>query len=109
MRHCVEILAGLTIVEHSANDRTLVTDFFGNGEFSTNISYYNTQVDQMEALAAVSTDCYQYLKYECNGASLFLGDQPLAFWESRGRQYMDSWGGVPIGLPGCKCSLNKGK
>lgn len=98
----------MTIVEHSENDRALIADFDGFGMFATNILYFNAEVDQLEALANVSTDCYQHLRYECNGASLFNGSTPLASWRGRDGEEKFSWGGVPIAFKGCQCSLDQG-
>ena len=61
---------GVTVVSHDSESRTLVDAYDDHGSYSRSIHYSGASLSQLASLTVVSSNCEQFIKYECFG-SLF--------------------------------------
>ncbi|KAJ7393388.1 hypothetical protein OS493_006360 [Desmophyllum pertusum] len=61
---------GVTVVSHDSENRTHVNGFEAAGSYSRDIQYIGASHTQLKGLTDVSTNCQQFIKFECKGASL---------------------------------------
>ncbi len=72
------------------------------------IPTYNADMDQMAALADVSTSCQQFIKLRCKSAVLFAKKGvDYGWWVSRSGDTMRSWGGVEASMSSRKCACSE--
>ena len=99
--------AGVTVISHDSEQRTLVNGFDHPGSYSRDIQYKGANFSQLASLANVSLHCEQFIKYECKKSKIFKsnGDQ-IAWWVSRDSTKMNNWGGAELGSGKCACGMN---
>lgn len=103
-----KIGVGVTVIDHDSEVRTLVTGNEGRGSFQRNITYSGYSKQQLVSLIDASTNCEQFVKYECHGSVLLFGDsQDYGWWVSRDGVQMNYWGGAPPGSGKCACGVSK--
>ena len=90
---------GVTVVSHDSENRTHVNGFEAAGSYSRDIQYIGASPTQLKGLTDVSTNCQQFIKFECKGASLYDG-----WWVSRDGDKMTYWSGAS-GVNKCACSM----
>ena len=95
---------GVTVISHDSESRTPVKGLEDPGRYKR-ILTYNTPMQLIKAIIAVSSSCEQYIKYECSGSVIFSGNTQFAWWVSSSGQKMNNWGGVDHTKAGCSCSL----
>ena len=94
---------GVTVVSHDSEDRIHVIGFDGRGSYRRDIHYISASLSQIEGLTQVSTNCQQFIKYECKGAVMRLDrNDKYAWWVSRDGVAMTYWGGA---TNGCACGM----
>ena len=94
---------GVTVVSHDSEDRIHVIGFDGRGSYRRDIHYISASLSQIESLIQVSTNCQQFIKYECKGAVMRLDrNDKYAWWVSRDGVAMTYWGGA---TNGCACGM----
>ena len=99
---------GVTVIGHDSETRTLVIGTEGPGSFQRNINYSGYTKQQLVSLIDASTNCEQFIKYECHGSVLLYGDrEDFGWWASRDGVKMNYWGGAPPGSGTCACGVNK--
>ena len=99
---------GVTVIGHDSELRTLVNGFENLGSYQRRISYNGYSKQQLVGLIAASTNCEQFIKYECYASVLLHGDKgDHAWWLSRDGVQMNYWGGAPPGSRKCACGVNK--
>ncbi|KAL9979545.1 hypothetical protein ACROYT_G017221 [Oculina patagonica] len=100
---------GVTVVSHDSEARTLVDGYEAKGSYSRDVHYTAvglTTVSQLAGLTTASTNCEQFIKYECVGSSLLNNGNKYGWWVSRNYEDMDYWGGAtPADTYKCSCGL----
>ena len=94
---------GVTVISHNSESRTLVDGYEGNGAYSRNIHYSGASFSQLAKLTDVSTNCEQFIKYECYDSLLL--QNPAGWWVSRNSSKMTYWGGAVPGSNKCACGM----
>lgn len=64
------------------------------------IHYTGASLSQLESLTKVSTNCEQFIKYECHNSGM-----SNAAWVSRDSIRMNYWGGASPGSGKCACGM----
>ena len=99
---------GVTVVGHDSEVRTLVTGTERPGSFQRNINYNGYSKQQLVSLIDASTNCEQFIKYECLDSVLLHGvSRDYGWWVSRDGVQMNYWGGAPPGSRKCACGVSK--
>ena len=100
---------GVTVVGHDSETRTLVNGSEGPGSYVRDIHYIVaglTSGAQLFGLLDISSNCEQFIKYECHGAALFWMGNPDGWWVSRDYVQMTYWGGAtPADSYKCACGV----
>ena len=96
---------GVTVISHDSENRTLVDGKEPAGSYSREIQYTEADLQQLASLTNVSTDCEQFIKYECFASKMLEGDAH-AWWVSRDSAKMTYWGGAEPGSGKCACGMN---
>ena len=94
---------GVTVVSHDSENRTLVDGYDDKGEYSRSIHYLGASLSQLAGLTAISSNCEQFIKYECYGSMLMYTS--FGWWVSRDSSKMLYWGGVSPGNKTCACGM----
>ena len=102
----------ITYVRHKNEAPTKVDGFQDHGSYAQEI-FYETTVDNMEALINRSKACIQRLGYDCKSSSLLnsggirdiLKFNPAGWWVSRQNKKMDYWAGSLPGSMKCECGI----
>ena len=98
---------GVTVISHDSETRTLVNGFEAPGSYLRDIHYTGANLSQLASLTEISSQCEQFIKYECYHSGLFLNHQnPYGWWVSRGSAKMTYWGGASVGSGKCACGMN---
>ena len=97
---------GVTVISHDSESRTHVQGFEPAGSYSRDIHYTGASLSQLASLTRVSSQCDQFLKYDCHGSGLWFHRQnPSGWWVSRDSTKMTNWGGAPSGSGKCACGM----
>ena len=59
---------GVTVISHDSESRTHVDGCENQGCYSRDIHYTGASLSQLASLTRVSSQCEQFIKYECHGA-----------------------------------------
>ena len=95
---------GVTVISHDSESRTSVKGYEGQGSFSRDIHYTGASLSQLASLTTVSSQCEQFIKYECYGSGLWFNN-PQGWWVSRDSTNMTYWGGASPGSGKCACGM----
>ena len=95
---------GVTVISHDSESRTHVSGCESNGCYSRNIHYTGASLSQLARLTKVSSQCEQFIKYECYASSLWF-DGPAGWWVSPDSSNMTYWGGASPGSRKCACGM----
>ena len=102
---------GVTVISHDSEARMHVKGYDRRGSYVRDVHYNATgltNVRQLASLTNVSTHCEQFIKYECHGSHIFVGD--FAWWVSRTGARMTYWGGAtPAHHKKCACGVSSPK
>ena len=88
---------GVTVISHDSESRTHVDGCEDKGCYSRDIHYTGASLSQLASLTRVSSQCEQFIKYECYHSII----SAHAWWVSRDSAEMNYWGG---GSPRLKCA-----
>ena len=95
---------GVTVVGHDSEDRILVKGYEAKGSYVRNVVYIGASVPQLAALATNSTNCEQFIKYECFHSRLLING--YGWWVSRDNIKITYWGGAtPADSNKCACGV----
>ncbi|XP_048585749.1 uncharacterized protein LOC5500783 isoform X2 [Nematostella vectensis] len=96
---------GVTVISHDSESRTYVHDGLPDspGSYSRPVTYYNANWNQLKKLTDVSTNCEQYIQWECYD-TVFI-THGYAWWVSRDNAKMTYWGGATPGSNKCACGM----
>ena len=95
---------GVTVVSHDSESRTLVDGYDGKGDYTRSIHYSGASLSQLVSLTDVSSNCEQFIKYECYNSVLWFPN-PVGWWVSRDSSKMRYWGGASPGSRKCACGM----
>ncbi|XP_068692974.1 neurexin-4-like isoform X2 [Montipora foliosa] len=98
--------AGVTVISHDSENRTLVDGCNWPGCYSRDIHYTGVSLSQLAMLTTVSAHCEQFIKYECYHSKLLApSHNPSGWWVSRDSNKMTYWGGATPGSGKCACGM----
>ena len=109
---------GVTVISHDSEKKTLVNGHESPGSYSRNIHYTGASLSQLASLTKISSQCEQFIKYECYDSRLFKNQHvPFGWWVSRNKSKMTYWDGAsaaaskcaPRLKTGCNCDKNDDK
>ena len=95
---------GVTVISHDSESRTYVKGYEAQGSYSRDIRYTGASLSQLASLTRVSSNCEQFIKYECTGSALLHNGQFNGWWVSRDAAKMTYWGGAS-GNAKCACGM----
>ena len=95
---------GVTVISHDSESRTHVSGCEKAGCYSRDIHYTGASLSQLASLTRVSSQCEQFIKYECYNARVFYGSG-YSWWVSRDSAKMTYWGGASPGSGKCACGM----
>ena len=96
---------GVTVISHDSESRTHVKGCEEQGSYSREIHYKGASLSQLASLTRVSSQCKQFIKYECYGSGLWFNN-PYGWWVSRDSAKMTYWGGASPGSGKCACGMS---
>ena len=101
--------AGVTVIGHDSEDEMFVNGYSSEGSYSRVIQYSGVNsicISQLANLTAVSSQCEQFIKYECYHSRLLYNGYPYGWWVSRDHKKMKYWGGAgPANVYKCACGV----
>ena len=92
---------GVTVISHDSESRTLLVSAYNR---LRDIHYTGASLPQLASLTRISSQCEQFIKYECYGSYLRLYSQ-ASWWLSRDSKKMSYWGGASPGSGKCACGM----
>ena len=98
---------GVTVISHDSESRTHVYGCNPSGCYSRDIHYTGASLSQLASLTKVSSQCEQFIKYECYNSVIFLWGR--AWWVSRDFAKMTYWGGASPGSGKCACGMTNSR
>ena len=93
---------GVTVVSHNSESRTHVTGDGDDDKYVRDIQYIGSSFSQLKGLTEASTNCQQFIKYECRKSKLKVNNHLHGYWRSRDGAKMTYWGGATSGYM-CAC------
>ena len=81
---------GVTVISHDSESRTHVDGCEKAGCYSHDIHYKGASLSQLTSLTRVSSQCEQFIKFECIDSGLWFND-PYGWWVSRGWSVTRQW------------------
>ena len=93
---------GVTAVTHNSKNRTHVAGFEPPGSYSRDIQY-SASASQIQKLIAVSSNCEQFIKFECKGVLLFWNGEAWGWWVTHDGKVMTYWSDASEAIQGCAC------
>ena len=93
---------GVTVISHDSESRTHVDGCENKGCYSRDIHYTGASLSQLASLTRVSSQCEQFIKYECYGSGFWF-NSPHGWWVSRDSAKMTYWGEASPGSGKCAC------
>ena len=95
--------AGVTVIGHNSESRTLVKGYNWPGSYIRKIEY-DISMEQIVAIMKQSKNCKQFIKYECYSSVLLRWR--TGWWVSRQEgSYMNYWGGAAVNSGKCACGM----
>ena len=94
---------GVTVISHDSERRTHVDGCEPGGCYSRDIHYTGASLSQLASLTRVSSQCEQFIKYECYDSVIFRWES--AWWMSRDSAKMTYWGGASPSSGKCACGM----
>ena len=95
---------GVTVISHDSESRTHVKGCEDPGCYSRDIHYTGASLSQLASLTRVSSQCEQFIKYECHDSGIWFST-PYGWWVSRDSAKMTYWGGASPGSGKCACGM----
>ncbi|XP_022802122.1 peroxidasin homolog [Stylophora pistillata] len=99
---------GVTVISHDSERRTYVNyksvGCGSQGCYRKDVRYTGVSTAQLVALARVSQNCEQFIKFECNNDIAFIQEN-YAWWVSRDGTRMNYWGGATGSDNMCACGV----
>ena len=97
---------GVSFVSHNSEQRTVVKGYISPGSYIKNVIYDGITLAQITHLVQASTQCEQFIKYECHHSVLLWGGVRYGWWVSRDGEKMTYWGGASPKTDMCACGMN---
>ena len=97
---------GVSVISHDSESRTHVDGCESAGCYSRDIHYTGASLSQLASLTRVSSQCEQFIKYECYDSGLWFNNiNPYGWWVSRDSAKITHWGGASPGSGKCACGM----
>ncbi|XP_057373213.1 uncharacterized protein LOC130694064 [Daphnia carinata] len=96
---------GSTAVHHDSESSTNVGHCAGPGCYSRAVNYAASN-RQILALAELSAQCHQSIKYDCNNAPLELNGVSYAWWNDKYGIPQYYWAGSNNSVHTCQCGID---
>ena len=101
---------GVTVIGHDSEARMYVKGYDSSGSYVRHVHYLGagiTGIPQIAGITDVSSNCEQFIKFECHHARLFIPiGNPCGWWMSRNNSTMTYWGGAtPADSYKCACGV----
>ena len=97
---------GVTVISHDSESRTRVKGYEHRGGYSRDIHYTGASLSQLASLTRVSSQCEQFIKYECYSSVLLpYSSGPFGWWVSRDSAKMTYWDGASPDSGKCACGM----
>ena len=93
----------LTLISHDSESRKHVRGYERPGSYSRAILYRGASFSQLANLTSVSSNCEQFIKYECYHSKIFR-NEGFAWLVSRNSTNMTYWGGASVN-GNCPCGM----
>ncbi|EFX87112.1 hypothetical protein DAPPUDRAFT_312655 [Daphnia pulex] len=100
-----DMAKGSTAIPHDSESAMDVGHCADPGCYSRTMNY-NASSRQMSALAELSAECHQSIKYDCNFAPLELNTITYAWWNDRNGNAKTFWAGDNTDVHTCQCGLD---
>ncbi|XP_046456719.1 uncharacterized protein LOC124203884 isoform X2 [Daphnia pulex] len=102
-----DMASGSTSILHDSETAIDVGHCADPGCYSRAINY-NASMKQMESLIALSSECHQFIKYDCICASFEYDNTQYAWWNDRDGNAQYFWAGNKTnGIHTCQCGIDK--
>ena len=92
---------GVTVIGHDSEARTYVSGYESRGSYVHQVHYLGagiTGIPQIAGITDVSSNCEQFIKFECYHTILLREvGSPHGWWVSRNNSKMTYWGGATPG------------
>ena len=95
---------GVTVDSDDSENRTHVDGFEPVGSYSLDIDYNPASISQLKVLTELSTNCQQFIKYECLDSRIRRNE--YAWWVSSDGEEMTYFDGASPVYDGCACGKN---
>jgi hypothetical protein len=97
--------AGVTVIGHDSESRTLVDGYEDPGSYMRQIKY-DLPIEQIVAVIQQSQWCEQFIKFECYDSAIWYnGRKHFSWWVSRDGAQMNYWGGAAVDSGKCACGM----
>ncbi|XP_072177280.1 uncharacterized protein [Diadema setosum] len=90
---------GIMKFEHNEAYRSRISGYESALSYSRSIRYGKISTDQVSTAADISSECYQYIKWECHGSYV----SGYTAWYDRSGNYKNYWGGANVDSGQCGC------
>ncbi|XP_046646959.1 uncharacterized protein LOC124337002 [Daphnia pulicaria] len=100
-----DMAKGSTAIPHDSESPMDVGHCADPGCYSRTIRY-NASSRQISALAELSAECHQSIKYDCNFAPLELNTITYAWWNDKNGNAKTFWAGGNTDVHLCQCGLD---
>lgn len=98
---------GVTVISHDSESTTRVNNCpYSAGSCYRYVNYNGASLGQLAKLTQISTQCEQYIEYQCTGHVAFI-PEGYAWWVSRDGVSQHYWGGATPGSYKCACGVTK--
>ena len=95
---------GVTVIGHDSESRTFVNGYESPGSYKRKIKY-DISIKQIVAIIKQSTNCEQFVRYECHNSVFWFSSSQQGWWVSRQGSKMNYWGGAAVNSGKCACGM----
>ena len=100
---------GVTVISHDSENRVLVNGYDPPGSYSRDVHYTGASLSQLASLTEISSQCEQFIKYQCYHSRLFKNKLlAIGWWVSRNKSKMTYWDGASAGQSKCPSKIKTG-
>ena len=96
---------GVTVISHDSENTRKVKGYENPVTYTRDVNYTGARLSQLASLTEVSSNCEQFIKYECHSSVLLSNNYPNGWWVSRDSTKMTYWGGASVSDK-CACGMN---
>lgn len=98
--------SGTTSIPHNSESPTNVGHCADPGCYSRAVNY-NATNRQMKALADLSSECHQSIRYDCYYAPFEFDSVAYAWWNDKNGNAQYFWSGSDVSVHTCQCGIDR--